>query len=257
MPRRREGASGIPTSLWRAEAPHPGILESMARETEKEPGRLKTMWSIFQMTRKNDKAALPLMLLAFFGPIIVVVVLAIVMRQDVLWFVLWVISGVLIGLMLMMMTLTWRAEKIAFSQIEGRPGAVGAVLKSGLRGNWSTSEMPVAVNPRTQDAVYRAVGKPGIVLIAEGPRERVARLVGEEQRKLKRIVPNVPVNVLEIGPDSALELRKMTKSMRRLKKVLSRAEVMAVANRLTSLGQTNLPIPKGIDPRRVRPGRPR
>lgn len=229
----------------------------MARETEKEPGRLKTMWSIFQMTRKNDKAALPLMLLAFFGPIIVVVVLAIVMQQDVLWFVLWVISGVLIGLMLMMMTLTWRAEKIAFSQIEGRPGAVGAVLKSGLRGNWTTSEMPVAVNPRTQDAVYRAVGKPGIVLIAEGPRERVARLVGEEQRKLKRIVPNVPVNVLEIGPDSSLELRKMTKSMRRLKKVLSRAEVMAVANRLTSLGQTNLPIPKGIDPRRVRPGRPR
>jgi uncharacterized SAM-binding protein YcdF (DUF218 family) len=229
----------------------------MARETEKEPGRLKTMWSIFQMTRKNDKAALPLMLLAFFGPIVVVVVLAIVMRQDVLWFVLWVISCVLIGLMLAMMTLTWRAEKIAFSQIEGRPGAVGAVLKSGLRGNWTTSEMPVAVNPRTQDAVYRAVGKPGVVLIAEGPRERVARLVGEEQRKLKRIVPNVPVNVLEIGPDSSLELRKMTKSMRRLKKVLSRAEVMAVANRLTSLGQANLPIPKGIDPNRVRPGRPR
>ena len=45
--------------------------------------------------------------------------------------------------------------------------------------------------------------------------------------------------------------------MRRLKKHLTRAEVMAVAKRLTSLGQANLPIPKGIDPRRVRPGRPR
>ena len=149
------------------------------------------------------------------------------------------------------------AVQIAFGQIEGRPGAVGAVLKNGLRGNWTTSEMPTGVNPKTQDAVYRAVGKPGVVLIAEGPKERVARILGEEQRKVKRIVPNVPIHVLEIGPDSRLELRKLTKSMRRLKKTLSRAEVMAVANRLTSLGQASLPIPKGIDPRRVRPGRPR
>lgn len=229
----------------------------MARNTEKEPGRLKTMWSIFKMTRENDKLALPLMLLAFFGPIIVITVLAIVFQQGTLFLILWIVSGVLIGLMLMMMVLTWRAEKIAFGQIEGRPGAVGAVLKNGLRGNWTTSEMPTGVNPKTQDAVYRAVGKPGVVLIAEGPKERVARILGEEQRKVKRIVPNVPIHVLEIGPDSRLELRKLTKSMRRLKKTLSRAEVMAVANRLTSLGQASLPIPKGIDPRRVRPGRPR
>lgn len=229
----------------------------MARDTEKEPGRLKTMWSIFKMTRDNDKLALPLMLLAFFGPIIIVTVLAIVFQQSTLFLVLWIVSGVLIGLMLAMMTLTWRAEKIAFAQIEGRPGAVGSVLKSGLRGNWTTSEMPVGVNPKTQDAVYRAVGKPGVVLIAEGPQQRVARILNDEQRKVKRIVPNVPIHVLEIGPDSQLELRKLTKSMRRLKKVLARAEVMAVSNRLTSLGQANLPIPKGIDPRRVRPGRPR
>ncbi|MDR7234528.1 DUF4191 family protein [Agrococcus sp. BE272] len=229
----------------------------MARDSEKEPGRLKTMWSIFQMTRRNDRAALPLMLLALLGPIALVTVLAIALRQDPLFLVLWIISGVLIGLMLMMMMLTWRAEKIAFAQIEGRPGAVGAVLKNGLRGNWTTSEMPVAVNPRTQDAIYRAVGKPGVVLIAEGPRERVARLLADEQRKVKRIVPNVPIHVVEIGPDSTTPLRRLTRTMRRLKRTLSRAEVMAVANRLTSLGQANLPIPKGIDPRRVRPGRPR
>ncbi|WAC65774.1 DUF4191 domain-containing protein [Agrococcus sp. SL85] len=229
----------------------------MARETEKEPGRLKTMWSIFQMTRRNDKVALPLMLLAFLAPVVLSIVLPIVLGSDVLFLVLWIISGLLVGLMLMMMVLTNRAEKIAFGQIEGRPGAVGAVLKNGLRGSWTSSEMPVAVNPKTQDAIYRAVGRPGIVLIAEGPRERVARILADEQRKVKRIVPNVPVHVLAIGPDSELELRRLTRSMRRLKRTLTRAEVMAVANRLTSLGQVSLPIPKGIDPRRVRPGRPR
>ena len=76
-------------------------------------------------------------------------------------------------------------------------------------------------------------------------------------RKVKRIVPNVPIHVLEVGPDSTTRIGDLTRQMRRLKGMLTRAEVMAVSNRLTSLGQANLPIPKGIDPRRVRPGRPR
>lgn len=229
----------------------------MARDRAKEPGRLKTMWSIFQMTIRNDRVALPLMLLALLGPIALVIALGIALDQEPLFFVLWIVSGVLVGVMLLVTVLTSRAERIAFSQIEGRPGAVGAVLKNGLRGNWTTSEMPVAVNPRTQDAIYRAIGKPGVVLIAEGPRERVSRLLADEQRKVKRIVPNVAIHTIEVGPDSPLPLRRLTRRMRRLGRTLSRAEVMAVANRLTSLGQASLPIPKGIDPRKARPGRPR
>ncbi|MFC7430236.1 MULTISPECIES: DUF4191 domain-containing protein [unclassified Agrococcus] len=224
----------------------------------REPGRLRTMWRIFQMTRKQDRLLLPLMAGAALLPIALGIVLAIVVaRGDVLFTILWIVMGVLVGFTLVLSTLTWRAEKLAFSQIEGKPGAVGAVLSSGLRGSWQTSEMPVAVNTKTQDAVYRAVGRPGIVLIAEGPQSRTQRLVQDEQRKIKRIVPNVAIHVLQIGPDSDLQLRKMTRSMRRLKNALTRAEVIAVGNRLSSLGGMQMPIPKGIDPRRMRAGRPR
>ena len=64
----------------------------------------------------------------------------------------------------------------------GQPGAVGAVLKNGLRRSWTGSERPINISPRTQDAVYRAVGRGGIVLIGEGPRSRTQRLPALPER---------------------------------------------------------------------------
>ena len=119
--------------------------------------------------------------------------------------------------------------------------------------------MPVAVSPRTQDAVYRAVGKPGVVLIGEGPRSRTKRMLDDEQRNVKRIVPNVPVHIIHVGPDAdSVPLEKLPKSITRIKKAISKAEVYAVSNRLNSLSKSgSLPIPKGIDPTKARAPKPR
>ena len=62
--------------------------------------------------------------------------------------------------------------------------------------------MPVAVNGKTQDAVYRATGRGGVVLISEGPATRTKRMVDEERRKVNRVLPNVPVTVITVGPDA-------------------------------------------------------
>ena len=135
--------------------------------------------------------------------------------------------------------------------------AVGAVLRSGLRGTWTGGEMPVAVNGKTQDAVYRAVGRGGVVLIAEGPSGRTKRMLDDERRKVTRILPNVPVTFVNVGPDAdAVPLHKVPRTLAKTKKVLTKAEVLAVKNRLASLN-TSLPIPKGVDPFKVRSGRPR
>ena len=40
-------------------------------KTGKEPGRIKQMWQIFAMTRKSDKALVPLLILTMVGPIVV------------------------------------------------------------------------------------------------------------------------------------------------------------------------------------------
>ncbi|HOW01907.1 MAG TPA: DUF4191 domain-containing protein [Rhodoglobus sp.] len=230
-----------------------------APKAPKEPGRLKQMYQVFQMTRRYDKLAIWYLLLAFLLPVLAGIILAIVLGGDsILAVVLYVIAGVLGGVLLFLIVLGRRAEKAAYSQIEGQPGAVGAVLKSSLRRGWTASEMPVSVSPKTQDAVYRAVGRGGVALIGEGPRSRTQRMLEDERKSIVRILPNVPVSFIYVGPDAeSVPLYKLPTKLRQLKPVLRKPEILAVSNRLNSLGKNGLPIPKGIDPMRVRSQRPR
>ncbi|MET0976592.1 MAG: DUF4191 domain-containing protein [Leifsonia sp.] len=228
--------------------------KSDTTSTPKEPGRFKQMWQVFQMTRRYDSNAVWLMLLGFLAPVVVGLGLALWLGDgNGFTIALWIIAGVLGGLLIALVILGRRAEKAAYSQIEGQPGAVGAVLRSSLRRGWVGSEIPVSVNGKTQDAVYRAVGRGGVVLISEGPKSRTQRMLDDEKRKVGKVVPNVPVSTLSVGPDAdAVPLHKLSRALVRIKPKLTKAEVIAVNNRLTSMSKTGLPIPKGIDPNKVR-----
>ncbi|TFD58363.1 DUF4191 domain-containing protein [Cryobacterium sp. Hh7] len=234
----------------------------MARSKEKtpkkpkKPGRLKQMWQVFQMTRRYDSNIVWILVLAFLIPVLISLALALLIPgSNVFTMVLWIVAGVLAGILAMLIILGRRAEKAAYAQIEGQPGAVGAVLRSSLKRGWVGSEMPVAVNGKTQDAVYRAVGRGGVVLISEGPKTRTARMLDEEKRKIVRIGGNVGVTVISVGPDDdAVPLHKLARRLTRIKPTLTKAEVLAVNNRLNSMG-TKLPIPKGVDPMKARPQR--
>lgn len=237
----------------------------MARNKDKAPkkpkenGRLKQMYRVFQMTRRYDPNSVWWMAVGFFLPTIAGVVLGILITGgQPLPLVLWIVSGVLSGLLVFLIVLGRRAERAAYSQIEGQPGAVGAVLKSSLRRGWTASEMPVAVSPKTQDAVYRAVGRGGVALIAEGPKSRTGKMLDEERRKVARILPNVAVHFLHVGPDAdAVPLHKISAALGKYKKALNKAEIHAVSNRMSSLAKSTLPIPKGVDPFKARAPRPR
>jgi hypothetical protein len=224
--------------------------------TPKEPGRLKQIWQVFQMTRRYDSNIVLFMILGFLIPVAVGLVLALVFSPgNVITIVLWAIAGALGGLLAMLIILGRRAEKAAYSQIEGQPGAVGAVLRSSLKRGWVGSEMPVAVNGKTQDAVYRAVGRGGVVLISEGPRTRTTRMVDEERRIVTRLGGSIAVTVISVGPDAdAVPLHKLARRLTRIKPTLTKAEVLAVNNRLSSMTK-KLPIPKGVDPMKTRPRR--
>jgi hypothetical protein len=222
----------------------------------KEPGRMKQMWQVFQMTRRYDSSSQWLMLLGFLAPVLVGLGLALWLGEgNGLTIALWVVAGVLAGILLALVILGRRAERAAYSQIDGQPGAVGAVLRSGLRGGWVGNEMPVAVNGKTQDAVYRAVGRGGVALISEGPASRTKRMLDDEKRKVARVLPNVPIMLIAVGHDEgSVELHRLPATLRKTKRTLTKPEVLAVSNRLNSL-QTPLPIPKGIDPMKARPQR--
>jgi len=214
------------------------------------------MWQVFQMTRRYDSNIVWLMILGLLVPVAISIALAFLLSPgNVVTIVLWALAGVLGGILAMLIILGRRAEKAAYSQIEGQPGAVGAVLRSSLKRGWVGSEMPVAVNGKTQDAVYRAVGRGGVVLISEGPRTRTQRMLEEERRKVAKIGANVIITVIAVGPDAdAVPLHKLARRLTRIKPTLTKAEVLAVNNRLNSMG-TKLPIPKGVDPMKARPQR--
>jgi F0F1-type ATP synthase assembly protein I len=216
----------------------------------KKPSRLKQIREVFQMTRRHDPMVPWLMLLAFLGVLAVSFGVGFLLEN---W-ITGLIIGIPLGLLAATLILSRRAERAAFAQIENQPGASGAALGTLKRG-WITEDQPVAVNPRTQDAVFRAIGRPGVVLVSEGPSARVKPLVDAERKRLARILPNVTIHVLESGRgEGQVPLSQLAKKMNKLDKELTKVEVSAVSKRISSLG-SRLPIPKGIDPYKARPDR--
>lgn len=231
----------------------------MADATEKPKGRIRQMIDVYRNVRVHDRK-LPWTLLATFTlPIIAAVLLAIFL-PDGGWFawIIWPITGILVGLLLTMIVLGRRAERVAYEQIAGRPGAVGAVIQGALRRSWRGTETPIAMN-RNQDAVYRVVGRGGVVIISEGSWPRTRRMAQDEERKIRRAMKNVTVVHLYVGPDGedAVPVAKLSRTLNRLRPALRRAEVVAVYNRLMSLQAAPVGIPKGMDPNKVRAPRPR
>ncbi|MDP5226178.1 MULTISPECIES: DUF4191 domain-containing protein [Arthrobacter] len=219
-------------------------------KADKGPSRLKQIGEVFQMTRRNDPLAVWLMVLAF------LVVLGVSTGIGALFqnWITGLILGIMLGLLAATFILSRRAEKAAFSQIEGQAGAAGAALST-LRRGWIVEQQPVAANPRTQDFVFRAVGRPGVVLVAEGPLSRARPLADGERKRLARILPNVPIHVIYAGRDEGqTPIAKVAGAMGKLKPTLTKVEVGAVSKRLSSLGN-RLPIPKGVDPYKARPDR--
>ncbi len=170
----------------------------------------------------------------------------------------WLVICVSLSLLAAMVLLSWTVRRASYSQIEGVPGAAKAVLDQ-IRRGWSIEQGPAHVDPKTKDVIWRAIGRPGIVLIAEGPVSRVRRAVADEEKMLGRVLRTVPVHTIFVGTqEGQTRLIDLERTMRKLPTKptsLTDSEVSEVAKRLASLSSKGLPIPKGIDPSRVRPDR--
>lgn len=223
----------------------------MAKQN-KEPGRVAQLLKIYKMTIAADKTALWWALLAVGIGVLAGAVLGATLGQaTTLGFVVWIITGFLVGFLSGLIVMSRKAEQVAYAQIEGQPGAVSAVLRSALKRGWRGSEVPIAVN-RNQDAVYRAIGPAGVVLIGEGVRTRVQPMLEDERRKVQRAVPGVDVKFVWVTRDEeGTRLMKLASTLLKMKRVLNRNEVGAIDKRLSAL-VTAMPIPKGIDPKRMR-----
>ncbi len=162
------------------------------------------------------------------------------------------ILGLLLAFLAMAVIFGRRAEKAAFGQLEGKPGAAAAVLQNVGRG-WTVT--PAVAMNKSQDVVHRAVGKAGVVLIGEGNPNRVKGLLANEKKKVSRIVYDVPVHDYIVGTaEGELSLKKLRTTLLRLPRTLTGPQTTQVNDRLRALGDpmSKLPIPKGPLPRGMR-----
>lgn len=235
----------------------------MARSSapEKRPGFFRQLRTLYTFTQQVYRW-LPFLLigLVLLG-IGVGLTVGFLIPPVVVWTViLWSLIGLMLGVLAAMMVMTRLSTKAMYKKIDGTPGAVGHIMSSSLGRQWHADAMPVGINPKTQDAVYRAIGRGGIVLVGEGNHARLTRLVGEERMKVQRVAAGVPVNVFYVGHDKdSVTLDRLAPKIRALPKAIDRATMAAVVRRMGSVshGLGSLPIPKGIDPAKARAQRPR
>ncbi|MFM8927418.1 MAG: DUF4191 family protein, partial [Rhodoluna sp.] len=118
-------------------------------------------------------------------------------------------------------------------------------------------QQPVAMNPRTKDTVFRVVGPAGVVLLGDGSQTSTKALLEDERRKVQRVAQGVAVHQIYCSNNGdGVPLKGLEKAVRKLKRTLNRNEIRAVQNRLTALDtRFGMPIPKGIDPMKIRPSR--
>lgn len=220
----------------------------MARKQRKPKGsgRIAQIRATYRMTKKQDPKVGLVTFAWFFGVFALFLALGFLLRAP--WYL--GVLGLFSGLLAWTIVFGRRAERAAYGQIEGQPGAAAAVLQTLKRG-WTVTPA-VAVN-RNQDIVHRAVGRPGIVLVGEGAPSRVSTLITQERKKLNRMLPDVPVHDLQVGTaEGQLKLGKLQRTIMKLPRTMRPAEVAEVERRLKAMGSLTLPVPKGPMPKNAR-----
>jgi hypothetical protein len=207
--------------------------------------RLKQIGVAFSFTRKYDRLIWLWLLLAFLVPTAITVAIAVPTGQWLL-----IPLGVMTGVLMALIVFSRRVQKATFAEVEGKPGAAAAILET-MRGKWEI--MPaVAVTPQ-QDVVHRVVGRPGVILLAEGSPHRLRSLLTQEKKRVGRVMPDIPLYDVAVGNgDGQVPLPKLQMHLNKLPRNITPKQIGAVTQRLQALGGARPPIPKGPIPKSAR-----
>jgi Domain of unknown function (DUF4191) len=206
--------------------------------------RFSQIWQAFQMQRKEDKLLLPLMIGAVVVTALVLFGIGLLIGQE--WFLL--PTGVLLGVLLAVIIFGRRVQKNVYAKAAGQPGAAGWALDN-MRGQWRVTQ---AVAGTTQlDAVHRVIGRPGVILVAEGVPHRTKGLVAQEKKRVSRIVGQVPIYEVLVGDEEGqVPLSKLQRHVTKLPRNIDKSQMDTVEKRLAALASRSGPaMPKGPMPK--------
>ncbi len=216
-------------------------------------GRIKQIRLVAGIIRKNNPRAMPIVVLSGVGVLAAFVIAGLLAHLLPLLIPL----GVLTGVMASMLLFGRYAQTAQYAAVEGQPGAAAAILQS-MRGNWTVT--PAVAANRSMDVVHRAVGRPGVVLVAEGAPTRVGGLIAAEKKRVSRVALDVPIYDFQVGDgEGQVPIRKLQRKLMRLPRNLTAGQVSDLNHRLKALPQS-MQMPKGPLPktgRMPKPPRPR
>lgn len=219
--------------------------KSAARKARRTSRRdtFRQVWQAFTLTRGNDPRLIPYLVLTLVVTVAVVYLLLLLIFSSV-----WVpiVPALLVGALAAMFVFSRRAQRSAYSQAEGQPGAAVYVMGQ-LRGDWRRTD---AVAGTTQlDAVHRLVGRPGVVLVGEGAPHRVKPLIAQEKKRMARMVGEAPIYDVVVGRgENEVPLGKLNTHLMKLPRNLSKEQVAALDRRLGALSAPRAPLPQGPMP---------
>lgn len=222
----------------------------MAKETDPDKmSRRQQLVQTYRMAKKTDRAigwwVLGTFLLVGAAGFVVFWLLP---GEGVFGYIIAGLGAFMFGLLGAMIVFGRRAQKAAYGQMEGQPGAAAAALRM-LRRGWKT-DVAIAFT-KQQDVVHRVVGPPGIVLVGEGNAHRLRQLMTSERRKHERVASEVPIHEVICGRDEGqVPLPKLAKRIQKLGRKVKPAEMTDILNRIKALDaqRSAIPLPKGPIP---------
>jgi hypothetical protein len=234
----------------KAAAPAKGGKGAPAKPKPPRGARLKQIRQAFALTRKSDPRLPLFVTAAFLAPFLLLLAIGFVIDHP--WYAGFL--GLMAGILAATIVFGKRVQKSAYAQVEGQLGAAAAVLQN-MRGDWRVT--PAVGFTREQDLVHRVVGRPGVVLVAEGSAARTKGLLGNEKKKLARFIGDTPVYEVTVGDgEGQIPLRGLERHFVKLPRNVKPKDVNILDRKLKAMA-TAMPIPKGPVPTRVPRGRAR
>jgi hypothetical protein len=209
--------------------------------------RLKQIGQVFSFTAKQDKWFIPLLIAAVLIPLALT---ALTILLGFGW--VWVPIGVMLAVLAALIVLNLRSNAAMMNAAEGQPGAAASIVEN-MRGDWRVR--PAASSTTQFDMVHIVIGRPGVILLGEGQPQRVRTLMGQEKRRLSKVIGNAPLYDYMIGKgEGELSIRKLRTTVMKLPRNLTGKDVNALDKRLAAL-MARPQMPKGAIPKNMRPSK--
>jgi Domain of unknown function (DUF4191) len=220
----------------------------MAKATQPEtPGffaQLKQLPMVFSFTAKRDK---------LFVPLIAVMVLVVAGATTGLFFaVSWfaIPLGVMLLVLGALIVLNLRANRAYLTEVADQPGAAAGIVES-MRGDFRVT--PALASTTQMDFVHLVICRGGVVLLGEGNPGRVRGLMGQERKRLAKVIGSADLRDFIIGNgEGQLPLSKLRSTLLKLPRTLASKDVNAIDKRIKALNARPA-MPKGAIPKNMRP----